>query len=48
MHAILTTRDEPSVLGTYSVTASGDTTLRRYGVYHVKNGHLVFWKSVRG
>ncbi|HTU29313.1 MAG TPA: ABC transporter substrate-binding protein [Solirubrobacteraceae bacterium] len=48
MRAILTTRDEHSVLGTYSITRSGDTTLRRYGVYHVAGGHLVFWRAVRG
>jgi branched-chain amino acid transport system substrate-binding protein len=48
MHAILTTRDEHSVLGTYSITRTGDTTLRRYGVYHVAGGQLVFWKAMRG
>jgi branched-chain amino acid transport system substrate-binding protein len=48
LHAIFATRDEHSVLGTYSITPSGDTTIRRYGVYHVRDGHLVFWKAVRG
>jgi branched-chain amino acid transport system substrate-binding protein len=48
LHAICATRDEHSVLGTYSITASGDTTLRRYGVYHVRNGRLEFWKAMRG
>jgi hypothetical protein len=48
LHAIFATRDEHSVLGTYSITASGDTTLRRYGVYHVRNGRLEFWKAMRG
>jgi branched-chain amino acid transport system substrate-binding protein len=48
MDAVFATRNESSVLGTYSITPTGDTTLRRYGVYHVLGGHLVFWKSVRG
>lgn len=48
MHAIFATRNQHSVLGTYSITPSGDTTIRRYGVYHVVDGHLVFWKAVRG
>jgi branched-chain amino acid transport system substrate-binding protein len=48
MRAILTTHHERSVLGTYSISRSGDTTLRRYGVYHAADGHLVFWRAVRG
>jgi branched-chain amino acid transport system substrate-binding protein len=48
MRAIFATRSERSVLGAYSITPSGDTTIRRYGVYHAANGRLVFWKAVRG
>jgi branched-chain amino acid transport system substrate-binding protein len=48
LHAIFATRHLPSVLGTYSIEASGDTTLRRFGVYRVRDGRLVFWKAVRG
>jgi branched-chain amino acid transport system substrate-binding protein len=48
LHAIFATRDLPSVLGTYSVEPSGDTTLRRFGVYRVREGRLEFWKAVRG
>ena len=48
LHAIFATRDLPSVLGTYSVQPGGDTTLRRFGVYRVRNGRLAFWKAVRG
>jgi branched-chain amino acid transport system substrate-binding protein len=46
--AIFATRDEHSVLGTFSITPTGDTTLGRYGVYHVADGRLVFWKAVQG
>jgi branched-chain amino acid transport system substrate-binding protein len=46
--ALFATRDRPSVLGTYSITPMGDTTLRRYGVYRVVGGQLVYWKSVDG
>jgi branched-chain amino acid transport system substrate-binding protein len=45
--AIFATRNRRSVLGTYSVDANGDTTLRRYGAYRVDGGRLVFWKAVR-
>jgi branched-chain amino acid transport system substrate-binding protein len=48
LHAIFATRDERSVLGTYSITATGNTTLRRYGVYRVRYGRLEFWKALRG
>jgi branched-chain amino acid transport system substrate-binding protein len=46
--ALFTTRDRSSVLGTYSITSAGDTTIRRYGVYRVVGGQLVYWKSVDG
>jgi branched-chain amino acid transport system substrate-binding protein len=48
LQAIFATRRLPSVLGTYSIQASGDTTLCRFGVYRVRDGRLVFWKAVRG
>ncbi len=35
-------KDRPSVLGTYSIDADGDTTLGRYGAYSVKEGILFF------
>jgi branched-chain amino acid transport system substrate-binding protein len=48
LEAIFATRDRQSVLGTYSITPSGDTTIRSYGVYRVVDGRLVYWKSVDG
>jgi branched-chain amino acid transport system substrate-binding protein len=44
--AIFDTRDRQSVLGTYAINRSGDTTLRRYGVYTIIGGHLTFWESI--
>jgi branched-chain amino acid transport system substrate-binding protein len=48
LEAIFATRDRQSVLGTYSITPTGDTTIRSYGVYRVVDGRLVYWKSVDG
>jgi branched-chain amino acid transport system substrate-binding protein len=42
------THDLRSVLGTYSIDRRGDTTLDRFGVYHVVDGQLVFWQARRG
>jgi branched-chain amino acid transport system substrate-binding protein len=44
--AIFHTRNRHSVLGTYSIDANGDTTLRRYGVYRVVAGQLEFWQAI--
>jgi branched-chain amino acid transport system substrate-binding protein len=46
--AIFGTRDRRSALGTYSIDRSGDTTIRRYGVYKIVAGRLSFWKEVDG
>jgi branched-chain amino acid transport system substrate-binding protein len=40
------TRDRESVLGSYSVTPEGETTLRRFGVYRVQDGAPVFDRAV--
>ena len=44
--ALFATRDRRSVLGTYGIDGAGDTTLRRYGVYAIVDGHLTFWQAV--
>jgi branched-chain amino acid transport system substrate-binding protein len=46
--AIFATRDRRSVLGTYSIAANGDTSLRRYGAYGVSDGRLVFLRTFEG
>jgi len=48
LHALFTTRARHSVLGTYSVQRSGDSTLRRFGVYGVRGGRLEFMTALRG
>jgi branched-chain amino acid transport system substrate-binding protein len=47
-HALFATRDRHSVLGTYGIDRHGDTTMRRWGVYRIQNGRLVFWKAMSG
>jgi branched-chain amino acid transport system substrate-binding protein len=44
VEAVFATRKRRSVVGTYSVDASGDTTLRRYGIYRIVAGRLSFWR----
>jgi branched-chain amino acid transport system substrate-binding protein len=44
--ALFATRDRRSVLGTYSIGANGESTIRRYGVYRVIAGRLSFWKAI--
>ena len=46
--SIFDTRGRRSVLGTYSIEPSGDTTIRRYGVYRIVNGRLTYWKDLEG
>ena len=44
--AFFATKDRDSVLGRYSITPDGDTTLTQYGVYTVDDGELVFDRAV--
>jgi branched-chain amino acid transport system substrate-binding protein len=44
--ALFETKDRESVLGTYSIDENGDTTLSDYGVYAVKDGELVFDRTI--
>ena len=45
---IFATRGRHSVLGTYSITREGDTSLRTYGVWRVAAGRLEFFKALDG
>jgi branched-chain amino acid transport system substrate-binding protein len=47
LKALFDTKNRQSVLGTYSITPSGDTTLTDYGSYKVKNGALVFLETIK-
>jgi branched-chain amino acid transport system substrate-binding protein len=46
--AIFNTHDRHSLLGTYSIDASGDTTMTSYGAWRVVSGSLRFWKAIEG
>jgi len=44
---LLATKNRKSVLGTYSVDSTGDTSITDYGVYKIKNGELTFDKTIK-
>ena len=46
INALFATRDRPSVLGTYSIDANGDTTLRDYGAYRIRRGRFVYYRTI--
>jgi branched-chain amino acid transport system substrate-binding protein len=46
LKAIFGTRNRQSVLGPYSITPNGDTSLKAYGVWQVVGGRLEFVKAV--
>jgi branched-chain amino acid transport system substrate-binding protein len=48
LKAIFDVRDRQSVLGTYSITKDGDTSLHRFGVWRVVAGQLEFLKPAAG
>ncbi|HEV3095490.1 MAG TPA: branched-chain amino acid ABC transporter substrate-binding protein [Solirubrobacteraceae bacterium] len=45
---LLATRDRHSVLGTYSVSASGEATLSTYAIDRIAHGRPVFWRAFSG
>jgi branched-chain amino acid transport system substrate-binding protein len=46
LEQIMTTKDRESVIGTYSITETGDTTLTNYGVYGIEDGSLKYIQAV--
>jgi branched-chain amino acid transport system substrate-binding protein len=42
IRAIFATRRRHSVIGRYGIDSNGDTTLRRYGIWRISAGQLVF------
>ncbi|HEX4036059.1 MAG TPA: branched-chain amino acid ABC transporter substrate-binding protein [Solirubrobacteraceae bacterium] len=44
--ALFATKNLKSVLGTYSITPTGDTTLTSYGLYKLNGGTLTFYKTL--
>ncbi len=43
---LFATKDRESVLGTYSIDPSGDTTLTDYGLYVIENGQPTYSKKI--
>jgi branched-chain amino acid transport system substrate-binding protein len=41
------TQDRQSVLGTYSIDETGDSTITDYGSYKIKGGKLEFYKTIK-
>jgi branched-chain amino acid transport system substrate-binding protein len=48
LREIFQVHDLHSVLGTYSLDRRGDTSIDRFGIYHLAGGHMVFWQARRG
>jgi branched-chain amino acid transport system substrate-binding protein len=48
VRALFHTHDRHSVLGTYSITPDGNTTMSAYGVWRVVAGNLRFLKAIEG
>ena len=47
LEELLNTENRESVLGTYSIDETGDTTLTDYGAYKIKDGGLEFYKTIK-
>ena len=47
INAVFSTKNRPSVLGTYSIDKDGDTTLNDFGRYIVTSGNRVIVKAVK-
>src|SRR5204862_8293724 len=45
LEELFNTKDRQSVLGTYSIDSTGDSTITDYGAYTIKNGQLTFDKT---
>ena len=45
--AYFTLRERDTALGTWSVLPTGDSTIRRYGVWRVRDGHLAYVREAR-
>jgi branched-chain amino acid transport system substrate-binding protein len=44
---VFATKDRNSVIGNYSITADGETTLSSYGVDRIVNGRPVFYRAIK-
>jgi branched-chain amino acid transport system substrate-binding protein len=44
---LFATKDRKSVLGTYSIDSTGDSSITDYGVYKIKDGTLTFSETIK-
>jgi branched-chain amino acid transport system substrate-binding protein len=44
---LFATKDRVSVLGTYSMDSTGDSTIKDYGAYKIENGALTYYKTIK-
>jgi branched-chain amino acid transport system substrate-binding protein len=44
---LFATKDRKSVLGTYSIDSTGDSSITDYGVYKIKDGALTFSETIK-
>jgi branched-chain amino acid transport system substrate-binding protein len=44
---LFATKDRKSVLGTYSMDSTGDSTITDYGAYKIRGGKLEFFKTIK-
>jgi branched-chain amino acid transport system substrate-binding protein len=47
LEELFNTKDRKSVLGTYSMDSTGDSTITDYGAYTIKGGKLTFDKTIK-
>ena len=47
LRQLFATKDRESALGTYSIDATGDTTISDYGVYRIENGELTYDRTIK-
>ena len=47
VRALFTTKNRESVLGRYTITARGDTTIRKYGLYKIRRSYLTFARVIK-
>jgi branched-chain amino acid transport system substrate-binding protein len=47
LEELFATEDRKSVLGTYSIDETGDSTIKDYGAYKIEDGKLVYYKTIK-
>jgi hypothetical protein len=47
LEQLFATKNRKSVLGTYSMDSTGDSSITDYGAYKIKDGKLVYYKTIK-